>query len=334
MSFIDFISEFTFRRTVIGTVIIGVAAGMLGCHLYLRKQSMLADVIGHSAVAGVMAAFLVASWLTLDGRSMLAIILGALASGVLAVLLTNWVARGSRVGDDAAMAVALALFFGGGMVLLNVIQESTLPDKGGIDSLMFGNSATLTNADNVTLGSIGAVVVAVALLAHRPMSMLLFDPAMARVSMGVRRAGAVSVAQTAVIVVAVVLGIKAVGLILIIAFAVFPAAAARQWTRSLGTMMPLAAFFGALGGVAGSWASVSFGDLPTGPVIVLALTLIVAVSLVASPRRGLVARALRRRRATAAAVAGAPHPAGDPGAAAAAVPSSRTGGAGGREGAR
>ena len=306
MSFIEFISEFTFRRTVVGTVIIGIAAGMLGCHLYLRKQSMLADVIGHSAVAGVMTAFLAASALSVDGRSMLSIIIGSLASGVLAVLLTNWVAQRSRVGDDAAMAVALALFFGGGMVLLNVIQMSTLPDKGGIDSLMFGNS--------VTLAIISAAVVIIVAVCHRPMSMLLFDRSLAHVTMGARRTGAFSVLQTALIVVAVVLGIKAVGLILIIAFAVFPAAAARQWTRSLATMMPLAAVFGAAGGVLGTWASVSFGDLPTGPVIVLVLTVIVAVSLVVSPRRGFIARGLRRRRSTADAVAAANRAAADAGA--------------------
>lgn len=314
MSFIEFISEFTFRRTVVGTVIIGIAAGMLGCHLYLRKQSMLADVIGHSAVAGVMTAFLAASALSVDGRSMLSIIIGSLASGVLAVLLTNWVAQRSRVGDDAAMAVALALFFGGGMVLLNVIQMSTLPDKGGIDSLMFGDSATLTAADNVTLAIISAAVVIIVAVCHRPMSMLLFDRSLAHVTMGARRTGAFSVLQTALIVVAVVLGIKAVGLILIIAFAVFPAAAARQWTRSLATMMPLAAVFGAAGGVLGTWASVSFGDLPTGPVIVLVLTVIVAVSLVVSPRRGFIARGLRRRRSTADAVAAANRAAADAGA--------------------
>lgn len=305
MSFIEFISEFTFRRTVIGTVIIGIAAGMLGCHLYLRKQSMLADVIGHSAVAGVMGAFLGASFMAVDGRSMLSIILGSLASGVMAVLLTNWIAGCSPVGNDAAMAVALALFFGGGMVLLNIIQMSTLPQKGGIDSLMFGNSATLTASDNVILGVISVAAVIVVSSCHRPMSMLLFDPAMATVTMGRKRAGLFSVLQTALIVVAVVLGIKAAGLILIIAFAVFPAAAARQWTRSLATMMPLAALFGAAAGVLGTWASVSFGDLPTGPVIVLTLTAIVAISLVFAPRRGVIARGLRRRRSTAAAGTGA-----------------------------
>lgn len=294
MSFLEFLSVFEYRRTAIGAVIIGIAAGMLGCHLYLRRQSMLADVVGHSSVAGVMGAFIGASMLSVDGRSILVIVIGALVSGLLAVGLTDWVARVSRVRDDAAMAASLALFYGGGMILLHIIQHSTLPNRGGIDELMFGKVSTLTAADNATLGVIAFIVVLATVLLHRPFHTMLFDPVMAKLVLSPRRATALSIIQMVLIVCAVVLGIKSVGLILIIAFAIFPSVAARQWTRSLGTMMALAALFGAVAGVLGSWLSVVGQGMPAGPVIVLVLTAIVLVSFIAAPRRGLIARMLRK----------------------------------------
>lgn len=294
MSLLEFLAVFEYRRTALGAVIIGIAAGMLGCHLYLRRQSMLADVVGHSSVAGVMGAFMGASMLSIDGRSMIVIVLGALVSGLFAVGLTNWVSSVSRVGDDAAMAASLALFYGGGMVLLHMIQHSQLPNRGGIDELMFGKVSTLTSADNTTLGIIAFIVLLATILLHRPFQIMLFDPVMAKLVFSPRRVAVLSIIHMVLIVSAVVLGIKSVGLILIIAFAIFPSAAARQWTRSLGAMMALAAVFGAVGGVLGAWLSVVGQGMPAGPVMVLVLSVIVLVSLVAAPRRGLIARALRK----------------------------------------
>lgn len=296
MTLLEFISEFTYRRTVIGTSIIGLAAGVLGCHLYLRRQSMLADVVGHSAVAGVMGAFLIAAAMAVDGRSMAAIIIGALVSGVLAVALTNWVAGNSRVSDDSSMAVALALFFGGGMTMLHFIKQSSLPNKGGIAELMFGNASTMTNADNKVLAAVSAVVLIGAVVLNRQFSMVLFDPVLAKTAMNPRTVSMLSLVQMALIVISVVLGIKAVGLILILAFSIFPAAAARQWTKSLVTMMPLAGLFGAAGGVIGSWAAVALGNIPTGPAIVLVLSIIVFFSIIFAPSRGIIPRMFRNRK--------------------------------------
>ncbi|WP_448851011.1 metal ABC transporter permease [Corynebacterium sp. 335C] len=291
MSPLEFLAEFAYRRTIIGTSIIGIAAGMLGCHLYLRKQALLSDVVGHSAVAGVMAGFIIAASLGANGQSMIVVILGALASGLAAVLISTAVAHRTRLGEDATMAVTLALFFGGGMVLLQIIQKSTLPGKGGISEIMFGNAATLTNADVRTIAIVAALVLILAAVLHRPFSILTFDHDFAA-STGYRPA-LLSPLQLGLVVLSIVIGIKAVGLILMVAFAIFPAAAARLWTRSLTAMMPLAGLFGALGAVAGSYASVAVGDMPTGPVIVIALAVILAFSLAATTAMHAVKRRVR-----------------------------------------
>ena len=123
---------------------------------------------------------------------------------------------------------------------------------------------------------------------------------------------------TAATVVAVVIGLKSVGLVLVIAYVVFPAVAARQWTNSLGAMTLLAGAFGMAASVVGALVSVGAGRVPSGPVTVLVLTANAAVALVASPKRSLLVRALRRRSARRALLrelageGGAPEPASTP----------------------
>jgi len=101
---------------------------------------------------------------------------------------------------------------------------------------------------------------------------------------------------TSVLVVAIVIGLQTVGVVLMSAMVVAPAAAARQWTDSLGVMVVLSAAFGALSGVTGAVASSTTTGIPTGPTIVLAVTLVVVVSLALAPRRGLVWEWIRHRR--------------------------------------
>ncbi|WP_099021136.1 metal ABC transporter permease [Mycolicibacterium palauense] len=294
MSPIAFLLEYTFRQTVIGTALIGLTAGALGPFLYLRGQSLLSDVIGHSATGGVMGAFVVASVaLGVDGRSMLAIIIGALISGLLAVVLVHKISTTTTLGADAVMAVMLSLFFGGGLVILQWIQRSTLPQKGGIESIMFGNAATLTRADIVTVAVIAAAILLQTLILWRPLALLTFDSTYSA-SVGLNVAW-LSRLQFAAIVLAAVMGIKAVGLVLIIAFTIIPPAAARQWSNSLATMVMVSGAIGAGSAMVGSYLSI-MARAPTGPFIVLVLTAAFAASLVLSPNRN-VFTAIRRRRA-------------------------------------
>ncbi|WP_047263239.1 metal ABC transporter permease [Corynebacterium mustelae] len=286
MSLLDFLSEFSYRRIVIGTVLIGACSGAMGAFLYLRRQSLMSDVIGHSATPGVMGAFLIVGLTAagFDARSMPVIVVGALVTGLLSVVLANRVAETTRIGIDATMAVMLSLFLGGGLLLLQIIQRSRIKGKGGIEELMFGNAATLTNLDVTTIAVVTAVVFVILALMWRPFNLLTFDPTLAQVS-GVRTQR-ISPVLFGIIVLAIVIGVKAVGLILMIAFAVFPPAAARQFSRTVGQMALLSGVFGACAAVIGTYISVAVGKVPTGPVIVIVLSIIVAISMVITPSRG------------------------------------------------
>ena len=184
MSLIEFLSEFSYRRIVIGTVLIGACSGAMGTFLYLRRQSLMSDVIGHSATPGVMGAFLIVSLIFggFDARSMPVIVVGALITGLIAVVLANKVADTTRIGIDATMAVVLSLFLGGGLLILQVIQRSHIRGKGGIEDLMFGNAATLTNLDVRTIAVVTFVVFLAVALLWRPITLMTFDPTLAKVS--------------------------------------------------------------------------------------------------------------------------------------------------------
>ncbi|WJZ01399.1 metal ABC transporter permease [Corynebacterium freiburgense] len=289
MSLLDFLAEFSYRRIIYGTVLIGACSGAMGAFLYLRKQSLMSDVIGHSATPGVMGAFLFVglSPLMFDGRSMPIITLGALVTGLLAVVLANKVAETTRIGIDATMAVMLSLFLGGGLLLLQIIQRSRIRGKGGIEELMFGNAATLTNLDVVTIAVVSGVVLLSLIAFWRPFTLMTFDPLMGRVA-GMPMHW-LDPLLFGLIVLAIVIGVKAVGLILMIAFAVFPPAAARQFSRTVARMAFLSGLFGAVAAVLGTYISVAVGKIPTGPAIVLVLSVIVVVSMIFAPKRSGVA---------------------------------------------
>lgn len=286
ISVVDFLAEFSYRRTLFGTMAIGATCGAMGTFLYLRRQALMSDVIGHAATPGVMAAFLLVSLLApgADPRALPVLVVGALVSGLASVWLSQAIARHTRIGIDATMAVVLSLFLGGGLVILQVIQKSTLPGKGGIQDLMFGNAATLTSLDVATIAVSSVVILAVAGLCWRPFVLMTFDETEARIQGWPVRW--LTPALFGLLVVAIVMGVKAVGLILMIAFAVFPPAAARQFTRTTLTMFVLSGAIGAAAAAIGSYLSIALGNVPTGPVIVVVLGAFIGVSMLAGSRTG------------------------------------------------
>ncbi|XPP26501.1 MAG: metal ABC transporter permease [Leucobacter sp.] len=299
MNPLEFLDNHTYRMVLFGTMTIGLVAGALGSFAYLRKQSLISDVISHAALPGTLLAFLTAVVvLGSDGRNMIGLIIGAVVIGTIAVLFANGVARSSKIRIDTAMAVTLAIFFGAGMLLMRIIANGAFPGKGGIQDYLFGNASVITVADLVTSIAVGALALVLMLVFWKEFALRTFDPDHSTV-LGFR-ARTIDTLMFTTIVIATVIGVKAVGLVLMVAFIVTPPAAARQWTRTLPGMVALSAVFGALGSGIGAYLSIVLGKVPTGPLIVLTLFAIFLVSLIASPRRSIITRVLTRRRARAA----------------------------------
>ena len=285
----DLLFDYTLRTVALGAGSLGAVSGTLGAFAVLRRQSLLGDAISHAALPGIVLAFLLTG-----SKSTLVLVLGAAVAGWLGTLVVLAVTRATRVPEDSALGIVLAVFFGFGLVLLTYVQRLPTASQAGLDRFLFGQAATLLERDVVVIAGLGAVAVLVVALFWKEFKLLAFDSEFgASLGFPMRR---VEVLLTTVLVIAIVLGLQTVGVVLMAAMVVAPAAAARQWTDSLGRMVVLSAFIGALAGVSGAVISASARNLPTGPTIVLAATLIVVVSLTLAPRRGLVWEAVRRRR--------------------------------------
>lgn len=293
---IEFFSNHTFRMVFFGSSVIGLVAGTLGSFAYLRKQSLIGDVVAHSALPGALLVFLTSVVvLGVGGRNMLGVIVGAVITGTLAALFANSIAARTKIKIDTAMAISLTVFFGAGMLLLRIITNGPFAGKGGIDDYLFGNASVITIADLATSTAVGAVALLLMLVFWKEFTLRTFDPVLS--TMLGFRAGLIDLLMFTTIVIAIVIGVKAVGVVLMIAFVVTPPAAARQWTSTLPGLVALSGAFGAIGSGVGAYLSVALGNVPTGPLIVLTLFVIFLVSLLASPRRSVLTTALRRVRA-------------------------------------
>jgi manganese/zinc/iron transport system permease protein len=286
---LDLLSDHTFRTVALGSAALGITSGALGTFAVLRRQSLLGDAISHAALPGIALAFLLTG-----SRAPLPLVAGAAVAGFLATLGVIGVVRTTRIKLDAALGIVLSVFFGLGLVLLTFIQRRPDASQAGLDRFLFGQAAGLLQEDVVTMGILGAAALALVALAWKELKLLAFDPDYGT-SLGFPMR-ALDVLLTALLVVAIVIGLQTVGVVLMAAMVIAPAAAARQWTDRLGGVATLAAFFGAAAGVAGAVISSEAERLPTGPTIVLCATAVVLVSLLGAPRRGLLWREVRGRR--------------------------------------
>jgi manganese/zinc/iron transport system permease protein len=285
----EILTDYTLRTVALGSATLGVVSGALGTYAVLRRQSLLGDAISHAALPGVALAFL------LTGSKLpLVLMIGAALAGWLATLLIMAITNMTRVKYDSALGLMLSVFFGFGLVLLTFIQRQPNANQSGLDTFLFGQAAALIQRDVVTMVVIGALALLAVGVFWKEFKLLSFDPEFGT-SLGFPIRW-LDVGLTTLLVIAIVIGLQTVGVVLMSAMLIAPAAAARQWTDRLALMVFIAMAFGALAGVSGALISSSGANLPTGPVIVLSLGVIVLVSLFLAPNRGLIWRWLRDRR--------------------------------------
>lgn len=281
--------DYTLRNVALGAAILGVTAGVLGSFAVLRQQSLLGDALSHAALPGVCLGFMIAG-----GRSLGAILAGAMVTGTLAALLVLVLTRRSRLKSDAALGIALSVFFAVGVVLLSHVQGGGDASQGGLDAFLFGQAAGILRSDLWLMAGLGGFALLSVAALWKEFALVTFDPLFAA-SIGLPVV-LLEAVLTATIALAVVIGLQMVGVVLMAAMVVAPAVAARQWTRRLGAMVILAATIGAAGGVVGALLSATRRGLATGPLVILAVSVAVLLSLAFAPERGLLPDLLRRRR--------------------------------------
>lgn len=281
--------DYTLRTVALGAGTLGIVAGALGTYAVLRRQSLLGDAISHAALPGIVLAFILTGM-----KSTLVLVLGAAVAGWLGTLVVMTIVRHSRLPEDSALGIVLSVFFGAGLVLLTYVQKLPDASQAGLDRFLFGQAATMLERDVAVIAVLGAVALLAVFAFWKEFKLLSFDPEFgASLGLPMRT---IDILLTTFLVIAIVIGLQTVGVVLMSAMVIAPAAAARQWTNSLSIMVLLSAFFGAVAGVTGAVMSSSAAHLPTGPTIVLAATTLVLISMAIAPERGLVWAAVQRRK--------------------------------------
>ncbi len=272
-----------------GSVLLGATAGIIGTFAVLRKRALTGDAIAHAALPGITTAFLIT-----HSRSPFIIVTGALISSVLGMLCMEFLIRKTKIKEDSALAIVLSLFFALGIFQLTYIQKLGVGSQAGLDKLLFGQAASLVSGDVLQLGVVAACILVMVALFFRQLRLISFDSSFARAS-GLPARGYELLLGGAVVS-SVVIGLQLVGVVLMAALIITPAAAARYWTHSLGKMLFLSGLFGAVAGIFGALISALAPRMPTGPWIVIVLSGIFFLSILFAPSRGMVFRFRAQQR--------------------------------------
>ncbi len=282
------LTDYNTRVVIFGTTLLGVASGLIGTYMLLRKRALMADVVSHSTLPGIGLAFLIMAAFGGSGKWLPGLLLGALISGILGMLCVLAISYGTPVKEDAALAIVLSVFFGLGVAILGLVQKSRHGSAAGLESFVFGKTASMLAADAYLIGAVGAICVLSCLALNKELTLLCFDRNFA--STQGWPVLSLDIFLMLLVVISTVIGLQAVGLILVIALLIIPPAAARFWTDRLNVMIWIAAGLGGLGAGFGAAFSALAPKLPAGAVIVVTQAGLFVLSLLFGPTRGLLSR--------------------------------------------
>jgi manganese/zinc/iron transport system permease protein len=288
------LKNYNTRLVVLSTLILGLASGLTGSFLLLRKRSLMGDALSHACLPGIGLVFMLMVAAGGSGKSLPGLLLGATLTGIAGVGLVLLIRNTTRVKDDAAMGIVLSVFFGLGVAVLGMVQTMPGASAAGLESFIYGKTASMVLQDFVLISAVAVLAVLLSYLLLKEFTLLCFDEGFATAQGW--PVHLLDVTLLALVTAVTVVGLQAVGLILIIAFLITPAAAARFWTNDLKGMLLLAGLVGAVSGWLGSSMSALLPRLPAGAVIVLVAAAIFVFSMVFGTARGILLRYLAHRR--------------------------------------
>lgn len=285
----NFMIGHTFRTVALGCSLLGMVSGILGCFAVLRKQSLLGDAVSHASLPGVCLAFLFT-----NVKETEVLLFGALVTGVICIGLIQLIQNYTKIKFDSALALILSVFFGLGLVLLSYMNKLPGSNKSGLNKFIFGQASTFIERDVNVIFITGIILLVIIVLFWKEFKLVSFDSDFAK-TLGFP-SKKIEILISVLIVATVIIGIQAAGVILISAMLISPAVAARQWTDKLSVMVILSAIFGGISGFFGTLISISQENLPTGPIIVVIISLIVFFSILFSNKRGIIFKIIRNNQ--------------------------------------
>lgn len=282
------------RVVVLGAGLLGLACGAVGGFLLLRRRALLGDAISHATLPGIGIFFMVAVYLGADEKSFPLLLAGALVAGVTGGGCVLLMRDYTKLKEDAALAIVLSVFFGAGVAILGMIQAMPSARAAGLETFIYGQTASMLAGDARLIAVTAGGVALLCALFYKELAVLAFDQDFAA-SLGLP----VRWLDAGLMVMAVgvtVIGLQAVGVILIVAMLIIPAAAARFWTDRLWVMLLLGAGLGGASGAIGALLSALVPRLPAGAVIVMVASAVFVVSMLFGPARGVLVRGIQGYR--------------------------------------
>lgn len=286
------LEDYNTQVVVLGTSLLGMAAGLVGSFTLLRRRALMGDALSHATLPGIALTFILAAQVGWQEKSLFLLLFGATVSGLLGMGAILFIRNLTRLKEDTALGIVLSVFFGIGIAMLGIIQQMQTGSAAGLEDFIYGKTASMIARDAWLIGSAGIICLVVTFLLFKELTLLCFDEVFA----GSRGYPVLTldVLLMCLVVLVTIVGLQAVGLILMIALLVIPAAAARFWTERIGRMALVAGLLGALSGLVGSMVSALAPRLPSGAMIVLVAAGWFLVSLFFGPVRGIVPQAWRR----------------------------------------
>ena len=281
--------DYTFQIVGLGSVLLGFISGIVGAYATLSKKSLIGDVISHSSLPGVVLAFMI-----FNSKNTSILLLGALISGLFSVILINIILKNSKLKPDTVFALILSVFFGFGMVLLTYIQKTPNANQAGLDRFIFGQASTLLISDIKIILYSSIIILLIIVLFYKELLLFIFDPiycSSLKISIKL-----INFIMSFIFVTNIIVGLQSVGIILISSLLIAPSIAARQWTNKFTTLLILSGIFGSVSGFLGTFTSSLISNISTGPTIVLYVSLIIFISIIFSPSRGLLQRYVKNKR--------------------------------------
>ena len=273
---------------LMGSILLGMSASVIGGFAFLRKRSLIGDALAHAALPGVMMAFLL-----FQTRDPLIMFLGAVSTSFIGFFLIDWLPKNTKIKADAALAITLSFFFALGLMLLSYIQGLEVSNKSGLDKILFGQAAAMTEQDIQLLAVVTVFVLVTVTLFFQKFRLIAFNQSYARtIGLAVNR---YELLLALLIVMSVVVGLQLVGVVLMAAVLLTPIAAARYWSSQLSHILIISACLGALSAIISTQISYLAPAMPTGPWMVVSLSMLFIVSLIFAPEKGLLKRHLEHK---------------------------------------
>ncbi|HWO76329.1 MAG TPA: metal ABC transporter permease [Bacillus sp. (in: firmicutes)] len=279
MAFLEAVMQYGFlQKALFTSIIVGIICGVIGCFIILRGMALMGDAISHAVLPGVAFAYMIGFHF----------FIGAVISGLFTAIAIGFVSQNSRIKHDTSIGIMFTAAFALGIILITLLKSST-----DLYHILFGNVLAVKSSDMwITLGIGALVLISIAAL-YKELLITSFDPTIST-AYGLPVKGIHYLLLTLLTLVTVA-SLQTVGIVLVVAMLITPAATAYLLTNRLSVMLFLSVGLGVMAAIGGLYFSFTY-NLASGATIVLVSTLLFLLAFCFSPKQGLLLRILRKKR--------------------------------------